>query len=137
MNIFESLENLNVSQECFNDIIGIVEELLSENLTGKTAEKYGEGSPQHKRADQLWNQAYDQAQEYFSKKGAKHDLSTKNDLGQEKMEGNRFRELQRKRDYERELEKDDNHKNELELARVDKARDRHIGNELRKKGIKV
>ena len=32
MNIFESLENLNVSEECFDDILGIVEELLSENL---------------------------------------------------------------------------------------------------------
>lgn len=35
MNIFESLENLNVSEECFDDIIGIVEELLSENLINK------------------------------------------------------------------------------------------------------
>ena len=30
MSIFESLENLNVSEECFDDIMGIVEELLSE-----------------------------------------------------------------------------------------------------------
>lgn len=30
MDIFESLENLNVSEECFEDILGIVEELLSE-----------------------------------------------------------------------------------------------------------
>ena len=95
MNIFESLENLNVSEACFDDIIGMVE-----SLVGKAAEKYGEGSPQHKKADQLWNQAYDQAQKYFSKKGADHDLSTKNDLGQEKMEdaGNKFLRLMRKRD---------------------------------------
>ena len=32
MNIFESLENLNVSEECFNDIVGIVEELITENV---------------------------------------------------------------------------------------------------------
>ena len=32
MNIFESLENLNVSEECFDDIMGIVEELLSEDI---------------------------------------------------------------------------------------------------------
>ena len=32
MNIFESLENLNVSEECFDDIINIVEELLDENI---------------------------------------------------------------------------------------------------------
>ena len=30
MNIFENLENLNVSEECFNEIIGIVEELINE-----------------------------------------------------------------------------------------------------------
>ena len=30
MNIYESLENLNVSEECFDDIMGIVEEILSE-----------------------------------------------------------------------------------------------------------
>ena len=30
MNIFESLENLNVSEECFNDIINIVEDVLSQ-----------------------------------------------------------------------------------------------------------
>ena len=30
MNIFESLENLNVSEECFNDIVGIVEEYINE-----------------------------------------------------------------------------------------------------------
>lgn len=132
MDIFESLENLNVSEECFDDIMDIIE-----SLVGMASKKYGEGSPQQWKAENLWNKSYNQAQDYFSKKGAIHDLSTKNDLGQEKMEGDRFRELQRKRDYEEELEKDDNHKNELELARVDKARDRHIGNELRKKGIKV
>ena len=32
MNIFESLENLNVSEECFEDIVRIVEELLSEGV---------------------------------------------------------------------------------------------------------
>ena len=30
MDIFESLENLNVSEECFEDIVGLVEEYLSE-----------------------------------------------------------------------------------------------------------
>lgn len=30
MNIFESLENLNVSEECFNDIMSIVEEIINE-----------------------------------------------------------------------------------------------------------
>ena len=31
MNIFESLENLNVSEECFENIINIVEEIINEN----------------------------------------------------------------------------------------------------------
>ena len=30
MNIFESLENLNVSEECFNDVMEIVEEIINE-----------------------------------------------------------------------------------------------------------
>ena len=30
MNIFESLENLNVSEECFNDIVQLVEYFISE-----------------------------------------------------------------------------------------------------------
>jgi hypothetical protein len=30
MDIFESLENLNISEECFNDIMDIVEEIISE-----------------------------------------------------------------------------------------------------------
>jgi hypothetical protein len=33
MSIFESLENLNVSEECFDDIMDIVEELLSEDIS--------------------------------------------------------------------------------------------------------
>jgi hypothetical protein len=32
MDIFESLETLNVSEECFNDIVGLVEEYLSEGV---------------------------------------------------------------------------------------------------------
>lgn len=30
MNIFENLENLQVSEECFNDILNIVEEIINE-----------------------------------------------------------------------------------------------------------
>lgn len=32
MNIFENLENLNVSEKCFDEIIGIVEEIINEML---------------------------------------------------------------------------------------------------------
>ena len=39
MDIFESLENLPVSEECFDEIIGIVEEILSES---NRARRYGQ-----------------------------------------------------------------------------------------------
>lgn len=34
MDIFENLENLNVSEACFDEIMGIVEEILSESMFG-------------------------------------------------------------------------------------------------------
>ena len=39
MDIFESLENLQVSEECFDEIIGIVEEILSEDIVSKVIDK--------------------------------------------------------------------------------------------------
>lgn len=39
MDIFEQLENLNVSEECFDDIMDIVEGLIDETLVGDHAEK--------------------------------------------------------------------------------------------------
>ena len=46
MNIFESWENLNVSEECFNEIMGIVEAILSEDRlvddSGKKTDAYYE-----------------------------------------------------------------------------------------------
>jgi hypothetical protein len=40
MNIFESLENLQVSEECFDEIIEIVEEILSEDIIRAIDKKY-------------------------------------------------------------------------------------------------
>ena len=40
MSIFESLENLNVSEECFDEIMGIVEELLGEGTNNWEPAKY-------------------------------------------------------------------------------------------------
>lgn len=43
MNIFESLENLEVSEACFDEIIGLVEELLDESkytISQRIADKY-------------------------------------------------------------------------------------------------
>ena len=42
MDIFESLENLNVSEECFDDIMGIVEEILGEDIHS-AIDKYYKG----------------------------------------------------------------------------------------------
>ena len=39
--IFESLENLNVSEACFEDIMSILEELLNEDLKSYIEKKYG------------------------------------------------------------------------------------------------
>ena len=53
MDIFESLENLNVSEECFNDIMSRIEEDLYD-LVGR-AEKKGIVSPN--KAETLKNKA--------------------------------------------------------------------------------
>lgn len=39
MNIFESLENLQVSESCFNSIIELVEEFINEKVTKDDKEK--------------------------------------------------------------------------------------------------
>ena len=56
MNIFENLENLNVSEECFDEIMGIVEEVVNENVWATVMKKYGEpewknGKPKNKAAE--------------------------------------------------------------------------------------
>ena len=58
MSIFESLENLNVSEECFDDIMGIVEEILDETLAQYIVKKHGKpeydektGEPKNKAAE--------------------------------------------------------------------------------------
>ena len=45
MNIFEELENLNVSEECFNDIMDIVEEIINEVSVNKWRESAKNSTP--------------------------------------------------------------------------------------------
>ena len=45
MDIFESLENLSVSEECFDDIMDIVEEILSEDLWKQIEKVHGTYGP--------------------------------------------------------------------------------------------
>lgn len=59
MNIFENLEQLNVSEECFNEIIGIVEELLSESLYEIIAKKRVEARDSgNEKEYEKWNDKY-------------------------------------------------------------------------------
>ena len=60
MNIFENLENLNVSEECFNEITSIIEEIIAETaetIYKNIEDKYGkpeydeEGNPTNKSAE--------------------------------------------------------------------------------------
>ena len=41
MDIFESLEQLNVSEECFDDIVSMVEAMLSENIFDQIEKVHG------------------------------------------------------------------------------------------------
>lgn len=42
MDIFESLESLNVSEECFDDIVTMVEAMLNEDIFSAIKQKYPE-----------------------------------------------------------------------------------------------
>jgi hypothetical protein len=61
MDIFESLENLNISEECFNDIVGIVEEYLYES---NRMRRYGyiehsDGTKSVKSKEPAWRSSSD------------------------------------------------------------------------------
>ena len=51
--IFESLENLNVSEECFEDIIGLVEEYINEVSFGAWTDTAKEVLPQREKSANL------------------------------------------------------------------------------------
>ena len=50
MNIFESLESLNVSEECFNDILNIVEEIINEVSKDMLAQAAKNSIPNREKA---------------------------------------------------------------------------------------
>ena len=60
MNIFESLENLNVSEACFDDIIGMVEGFIEEghNLKMLVNRAYKDGKIDANKSVNLGNKAY-------------------------------------------------------------------------------
>lgn len=53
MDILESLENLNVSEECFDDIMGIVEEVINEIDNSTVASMYKKRREIEKKADNM------------------------------------------------------------------------------------
>ena len=61
MNIFESLENLEISEECFNDIMDIVEEILSEGreLQNVVIRTYNKGKIDSDKFGKLVGKALD------------------------------------------------------------------------------
>ena len=61
MDIFENLEELNVSEECFNDIMDIVEELLNETVLNQIKKVYGNTD----KANDLLGKAYSANREEF------------------------------------------------------------------------
>ena len=61
MDIFESLENLNVSEECFGDIIRIVEDIVSEDIKSAIVKKYGE--PKYNKGH--WRHYHDMPNGYW------------------------------------------------------------------------
>ena len=117
MSIFENLETLNVSEECFNDIMDIVERQLSEghNLTGVVTRAFDKGKIGAKKSVELLDKA--------NKVPSSNDInqnddgtynfdnitghaSTKNSSGENKTDerhidkGRSSKELQRKRYYD-------------------------------------
>ena len=81
-----------VSESLYNEIINRV----YEDLSSLAQKKWGYGSAKSNKADDLWNKAYDQAQNYFSSKGANHDLSTNNDKGVDKFDEDRLKKVEKR-----------------------------------------
>lgn len=93
MNILENLENLNVSEECFNDIMGIVEDLLSEgyNLQQMVDRAYDKGKVSPRKHGELRDKALrvPSSNDFHVNDKGKCDFSnhtgkctTKNDMGE-------------------------------------------------------
>ena len=63
MSIFESLENLNVSEECFNDIVEIVEEIINElkisTVDSAFDKRAEEKDKKDEENDKAWQEAHD------------------------------------------------------------------------------
>ena len=90
--LFKSLSE-SVSEECYNEILDMVEEVIARDLETLAAQKYGQKSPQFEKAKKLGDAAYEQSRKFF---GPNHDLSTKNDKGIEKFDRNRLKQASKR-----------------------------------------
>lgn len=71
MDIFEQLENLNVSEECFDDIMDIVEEYINEVSVGLLSRAAASSLPKRKEAAIAANQRAEE----LGKKVRRHNFS--------------------------------------------------------------
>ena len=71
MDIFESLENLNISEECFDEIMDIVEAMLKDRMTMGELRKVGDTAVGQRKAAYL---------QYKSKYGEEHPKTFKSKL---------------------------------------------------------
>ena len=80
MSIFESLENLNVSEECFDDIMDIVEEIISEVSMKKWTETAAAVQPIRKAKAEHSKLKTDALQQAYNSTGdkSKHKDNIKN-----------------------------------------------------------
>lgn len=70
MNIFERLENLNVSEECFDDILSIVEEYINEVSVNFVSRAARNSLPRRNKQVQMSSKMIDSANDYWEKEKA-------------------------------------------------------------------
>ena len=85
MDIFESLENLNVSEECFNDIMGIVEGRVDDyyDRKFKSAEYEYEKEKDPKKKEELYAKLNNIAGKKLDREYNKHasEIPAKDSIG--------------------------------------------------------
>jgi len=99
MNIFENLENLNVSKECFEDIVGIVEEYINEYIKKEKREQLldvavarqkrtdaAPEGPEKEEAKKKERRNVDLTNSYFERHGSPLQRATKRGYSKSKKE---------------------------------------------------
>ena len=71
MSIFESLENLNVSEECFDDIMDLVEEIINEVTVDYVSRAARNSLSRRRKQSNLASKMIDKATNFYDKEKAK------------------------------------------------------------------